>query len=107
MTVPTQTPIPEPPAGEDMQLSTVLQAMADQNRLRMLVVLLDGEWHPSGPETWGLGLQKSTVSHHLRTLREAGVVECRHRGRNRDARLRRDVLDAQFPGLLDGVLRSA
>jgi DNA-binding transcriptional ArsR family regulator len=99
--------LPEPPAAEDMQLTDVLQAMADPNRLRMLTVLNDGGWHSCGVETWGLELQKSTVSHHLKTLREAGLVEYRLRGRNKDARLRRDVVESRFPGLLAGVLASA
>ncbi|GAA2086335.1 metalloregulator ArsR/SmtB family transcription factor [Pseudolysinimonas kribbensis] len=98
---------PDPPAAEDMQLTDVLQAMADPNRLQMLTVLGDDQWHSCGLDNWGLDLQKSTVSHHLRTLREAGLVEYRLRGRNKDARLRRDIVESRFPGLLDGVLNSA
>lgn len=90
-----------------MHLTDVLQAMADPSRLRMLKVLADGEWHSCGLDTWGLEVQKSTVSHHLRTLREAGLVEYRLRGRNKDARLRRGILESRFPGLVDGVLASA
>lgn len=100
-------PIPDPPAAEDMRLTDVLQAMGDPNRLQMLSVLADGDWHSCGLESWGLDLQKSTVSHHLKTLREAGLVEYRLRGRNKDARLRRAIVESRFPGLLDGVLRSA
>jgi DNA-binding transcriptional ArsR family regulator len=97
-------PLPEPPAPADMRLTDVLQALADPNRLHMLQVLADDGWHSCGPETWGLDLQKSTVSHHLKTLREAGLVEYRIRGRNKDGRLRREVIEARFPGLLAGVL---
>ena len=97
-------PLPDPPAAEDMVLTDVLQAMADPNRLTMLHRLVDGEWHSCGLETWGLDLQKSTVSHHLKTLREAGLVEYRMRGRNKDARLRLDIVESRFPGLLRGVL---
>ncbi|MGN6325441.1 ArsR/SmtB family transcription factor [Pseudolysinimonas sp.] len=96
--------LPEPPAAEDMVLTDVLGAMADPNRLSMLQRLVDGDWHSCAVESWGLDLQKSTVSHHLRTLREAGLVEYRMRGRGKDARLRRDVVDSRFPGLLAGVL---
>jgi DNA-binding transcriptional ArsR family regulator len=98
---------PDPPAAEDMRLTDVLQAMADPGRLQMLKVLADGEWHSCSLGTWNLDLQKSTVSHHLRALREAGLVEYRLRGRNKDARLRRAVLEERFPGLVDGVLASA
>jgi DNA-binding transcriptional ArsR family regulator len=97
-------PLPEPTAAEDMVITDVLQAMADPNRLSMLQRLVDGDWHSCGLENWGLDLQKSTISHHLRTMREAGLVEFRMRGRNKDTRLRRDVVESRFPGLLDGVL---
>jgi len=97
-------PLPDPPAAEDMVLTDVLQAMADPNRLSMLQRLVDGDWHSCGLDTWGLDVQKSTVSHHLKTLREAGLVEYRMRGRNKDARLRRDIVESRFPGLLRGVL---
>lgn len=97
-------PLPEPPDADDMVLTDVLGAMADPNRLSMLQRLVDGDWHSCALETWGLDLQKSTVSHHLKTLREAGLVEYRMRGRNKDARLRRTIVESRFPGLLDGVL---
>jgi DNA-binding transcriptional ArsR family regulator len=90
-----------------MRLTDVLQALADPSRLRMLKVLSDDGWHSCGMDSWRLDLQKSTVSHHLRILREAGLVEYRLRGRNKDARLRRSILDERFPGLIEGVLASA
>lgn len=96
---------PPPPEPEELRLPDILQALADLNRLRMLQRLSDGEWHPFGVDAWG-GLHKSTVSHHWRTLREAGLVEYRIVGRNKDARLRRSAVDSRFPGLLDGVLSS-
>jgi hypothetical protein len=37
-------------------------------------------------------------------LREAGVIHTRIEGRQRMNELRRDDLDARFPGLLDVVL---
>ena len=100
-------PLPEPPAIGDVRITEVLQALSDPSRLTMVKVLADGDWHPCGPDGWGLVLQKSTVSHHLKTLREAGLVEYRLRGRNKDARLRRADLDGRFPGLIAGVLASA
>ena len=49
---------------------------------------------------------KSTGSHHLKVLREAGVVTARVDGTRRYYTLRRDDLDARFPGLLASVLRA-
>jgi DNA-binding transcriptional ArsR family regulator len=47
---------------------------------------------------------KSTLTHHFRVLREAGVIEQREEGTARLNSLRRDDLDRRFPGLLDAIL---
>jgi len=49
---------------------------------------------------------KSTVSHHMKIMREAGLTPTRAVGRNRYVQLRRDDLDARFPSLLDSLLKS-
>jgi len=51
-----------------------------------------------------LSVSKSTATHHLRVLREAGVVRTEPRGTSRVSSLRREDLDARFPGLIDVVL---
>ena len=53
-----------------------------------------------------LGLSQPTVSHHLRILREAGLVTKRIQGARGYARLRKDDVDRRFPGLLDSVLNA-
>ena len=52
-------------------------------------------------------MTKSTCTHHFKVLREAGVISQRQRGTARLNSLRREDLDARFPGLLDSVLRAA
>ena len=47
---------------------------------------------------------KSTFSHHLKTLREAGLIRNEPAGRQRTVTLRRDEVERRFPGLLDAVL---
>jgi DNA-binding transcriptional ArsR family regulator len=47
---------------------------------------------------------KSTLSHHSRTLREAGVVRVRVQGTQRFLSIRTEDLEARFPGLLASVL---
>lgn len=91
-----------PPA--DLDLVRVLQAMSDPVRLAILKILSDGEWHPCGAGDWATGLHKSTISHHIKILREARLLDDRQQGRNKHARLRREAVDERFPGLLDGVL---
>ena len=82
---PTATP-PAPPTPETME--TVLKALADRNRLRILALLQGGEvcvchLHES------LGLPQPTVSRHLAYLRRAGLVDTRKDGLWVHYRLRR------------------
>jgi DNA-binding transcriptional ArsR family regulator len=46
----------------------------------------------------------STRAHHLRILREAGVLTTHQEGTRRISSLRREDLDSLYPGLLDGIL---
>jgi DNA-binding transcriptional ArsR family regulator len=96
-------PLPEHPSAEDIRLTDILRALADPNRLKMLIALTDGEYHSCGPDSWSLGLQKSTISHHIKTLRQAGLIEQRVVWPAKSVRLRRAVLDSRFPGLIAGV----
>ena len=64
-------------------MAPMLSALADPVRLRIISMLIDA---PDG-STCGcdlelpLGLSQPTVSHHLKVLREAGLVEGDRRGR--------------------------
>ena len=50
---------------------------------------------------------KSTCTHHFKVLREAGVIHQRQEGTARLNTLRRDDLEARFPGLLETILQAA
>ena len=47
---------------------------------------------------------KSTMSHHFKVLRLAGVILQRNEGTSCYNSLRREDLDARFPGLLDAIM---
>jgi ArsR family transcriptional regulator len=69
-------------AAEADRLSAVLKALADPARLRLLSLI---QAQPGGEAcvcnlTGPLGLSQPTVSHHLRVLREAGLLERERRG---------------------------
>jgi DNA-binding transcriptional ArsR family regulator len=100
-----ETPLPMP-AVDELRLSDLVKALADPNRLKIVMSLSDGEFHQivDLPE---LDVQKSTMSHHLRTLREAGFTETYIMGRSCRIRLRRAVLDERFPGLIDALTSPA
>jgi len=91
------------PAPEDLDLTTILQALGDPVRLKVVRTLAAGEQVCGGME---LGISKSTRSHHFKTLREAGITDTRVEGTHRFLSLRRDDLEARFPGLLDAVLQA-
>ncbi|MCK7621736.1 helix-turn-helix domain-containing protein [Streptomyces sp. RS10V-4] len=94
------------PAREDIRLAQVLHALADPMRLRIVCALAaaDGELNCADIE---LPVSKSTCTHHFRVLRENGVITQFYRGTAKMNGLRRDDLDALFPGLIDAVLRAA
>jgi DNA-binding transcriptional ArsR family regulator len=50
------------------------------------------------------GRPKSSMSHHFRVLREAGLVRTRTQGTAHANTLRRDELNERFPGLIDALL---
>lgn len=96
------------PPAEELRLSRVLAALADPARLATVRTLAHVGESACGriQHDAGLEVSKSTMSHHLRILREAGITYSRVQGARRLLTLRRDDLDARFPGLLDAVLRS-
>jgi DNA-binding transcriptional ArsR family regulator len=86
-------------------LATVLHALSDPMRLRIVAALASGDELTCGGV--GLPVTKSTCSHHFKVLRDAGVISQRSQGTSRLNTLRREDLDAAFPGLLDSVLNAA
>jgi DNA-binding transcriptional ArsR family regulator len=93
----------EQPAGTAIELPAILHALSDPARLAIARALAQEGERSCG--TFDLGLSKATRSHHFKVLREAGVTHTRLEGTTRHVSLRRDELDARFPGLLDAVLR--
>lgn len=99
------TALPQPGRAE-IRIEAVLAALADPVRLdvvRALARCPDGI--PCGEVA--LTVSPSTRTHHLRTLREAGVISTVAMGTRKISSLRRTDLDALYPGLLDGVLAAA
>lgn len=92
------------PATDALELTTVLQALGDPMRLRIVRELAGCEVGELTCGSIDLGISKATRSHHYRVLREAGVTNTRVEGTHRYVSLRRDDLDARFPGLLDAIL---
>jgi DNA-binding transcriptional ArsR family regulator len=94
------------PTAADFQLPRILAALADPNRLAAVCfVARNGEsWCAQVMAEAMLPMTKSTFSHHLRILREAGLLTKRIQGAKGYTRLRKDDLDARFPGLIDSII---
>ncbi len=67
------------------------EMLAEPNRRRILDLLRDGE-QPVGALVDALGASQPAVSKHLRTLRDAGLVEFRVDGQRRLYRVRMEPL---------------
>lgn len=99
---PDDLPLPlEEPAVDALRLETVFGALADPLRLTIVHKLMresDAYDHPCG--WFGFDRPKSSLTHHFRALREAGVIRQRQYGLERRSRLRYEDLESRFPGLL-------
>ncbi|MEV6070373.1 helix-turn-helix transcriptional regulator [Nocardia sp. NPDC052001] len=93
------------PERSQIQLANVLAAVGNPLRLQIVQALQDGGEHTCGSIIDGV--PKSNLTHHYRVLRDAGLIWQRPCGRETFQSLRRDDLDARFPGLLDTLLDAA
>jgi DNA-binding transcriptional ArsR family regulator len=89
----------------DVELPAVLFALSDPARLEIVKGLAaQGPLTVAQCQGYGPEVPKSTLSHQLKTLREAGLIRNEPAGRQRTITLRRTEIDVRFPGLLDAVL---
>ncbi len=82
--VPCCAPLTHGPLTADWagDLARMFKALADPVRLRLLSIVAS---HPGGEAcvcdlSSAFDLTQPTISHHLRVLREAGLLECERRG---------------------------
>jgi DNA-binding transcriptional ArsR family regulator len=107
MTTASATPVADiaHPARDQLELAAVLHALSDPVRLGIVADLAEGEERTCG--SFDVTVSKSTCTHHFRVLREAGLIRQRQQGTMRLNSLRRDDLEARFPGLLGSILHAA
>jgi len=97
------TPLPEP-AVDELRLEIVLGALSDPLRLTIIrKLLLESEQFDHTCGWFGLDRPKSSLTHHFKALREAGLTRQRQYGLERRSHVRVDDLNSRFPGLLDLV----
>ncbi len=87
-----------------MPLSHILNALSDPARLKIVKILLEKEEQPCG--AFKMTISKSTLSHHFKVLREAGLIQKRGEGTTHLTSLRREEIENRFPGLLAAIAKA-
>ena len=95
------------PSAEDISLEGVLYALADPHRLAIIRRLAGCSGNMNCTAAAPCELPKSTLSHHFKLLREAGLIRSERYGTQVINTVRRDELEKRFPGLLATILKSA
>jgi DNA-binding transcriptional ArsR family regulator len=89
------------PDTADLDLLDVLHALSDPTRMTIVQTLQADPERACG--TFPVDVAPSTLTHHFRVLREAGVIRQREEGNRRWTTLRLDDLERRFPGLLEAI----
>jgi DNA-binding transcriptional ArsR family regulator len=92
----------EHPDVSELDLLEVLHALSDATRMTIVQTLLAEPEMRCGE--FPVDVAPSTLTHHFRVLREAGVIRQRDDGNRRWTSLRADDLQARFPGVLDAII---
>jgi DNA-binding transcriptional ArsR family regulator len=92
------------PETTDIDLLDVLHALSDPTRMTIVQTLRADPERACG--TFPVDVAPSTLTHHFRVLREAGVIHQREEGTRRWTTLRLEDLERRFPGLIDRILAS-
>jgi len=85
------------------QFELVAKALADPRRVAVLEAIADEECCPCQHLRDQFPVSKATISHHIKELVRAGVVEARREGQYLNCLVRREVLEAYAAELLQRV----
>ena len=95
------------PAIEDVPVEAILHALADPVRAALFSEIVASECTKNCVTLAGAVQQpipKSTLSQHLRILREAGLIRGERRGTEMRNTNRCEEMEARYPGLLVAIL---
>ena len=84
-------------------LAKVFVALGDEHRQRILLTFEKGERLTVGQIAEVATLSRPAVSHHLKILRDAGVLSAERAGREVYLRINREVLEATLSTVLDYI----
>lgn len=94
------------PDPHQITLAEVLYALGDPVRLKIVQTIAQ-KGEQACRSCGGDAIAKSTLSHHFKILREAGIIHTEKVGTQHLNSLRVDDLEARFPGVLAAVLAVA
>jgi DNA-binding transcriptional ArsR family regulator len=90
------------PEPDQFDVLDILHALSDPTRMTIVQTLRAAPERACG--TFPVDVAPSTLTHHFRVLREAGVIRQREDGNRRWTTLRDGDLQERFPGLLDTIV---
>jgi DNA-binding transcriptional ArsR family regulator len=90
------------PESDEFDLLDILHALSDPTRMTIVQTLRATPERACG--TFPVDVAPSTLTHHFRVLREAGVIRQREDGNRRWTALRGEDLETRFPGVLDAIV---
>jgi DNA-binding transcriptional ArsR family regulator len=93
------------PTVNEIRLSSILHALSDPHRLQVVKSLHEQVENTCTAIFLGHGIPKSTLTHHLKVLRESGLAQVRVDGTKNYYSLRLDDLENLFPGLMPSLLQ--
>ena len=94
------------PAIADVPLEAILHALADPVRVALFSQIVAGECSQNCTTLVGVlakPVPKSTLSQHMRILREAGLIRGERKGTEMRNSSRCAEIDARYPGLLQAI----
>ena len=86
------------PNVKKIPLSSLFYALSDPVRVEIILLLLKEKEFSCGQ--YPTSLSKSTMSHHFRVLREAGLINKREEGKVHYISLRTTELEERLPGFI-------
>jgi ArsR family transcriptional regulator len=82
------------------QFDLIAKALADPRRMQVLEVIAGEEECPCQRLREEFPISKATISHHIKELVRAGLIDARRDGQFLHCEIRRDVLEAYTTELL-------
>jgi DNA-binding transcriptional ArsR family regulator len=95
------------PQVEDIRLEAILHALSDPVRTALLIQIAGADCAKTCTALAGgagQAIPKSTLSHHFKVLREAGLIRSERQGVEMRNTARFAEIEQRFPGLLPALM---